>query len=467
LPSANPLESMRSPQSTFCLKRLRSSALGGLGSAVSRLLRLALFAWLALAGRGAWSATVADPDRASPAMVVQSLAEGQPSYQKFEGRLSELEIRLFADAADGHWDSHTLLTAALVASGVDNQAALRRYERRFGELVAELRRSGRVSGSPRQRAEAIFDFMHQRVLGGGYHLDCTDLAVLLEQGRFNCASASVLFSCLAGEFGLTVRGIEIPGHALIKLVLPEGCLDIETTCPDCFRLLENSRKQTGLPPGTLAGEKRARAPQTSREVSDVQLVAMIYYNRGVDLLAQNRFREALAANAKALRLDPQSATARGNLLATINNWAVAEARLRHYLKAVELLRRGLAMEPGYETLRVNLSRVYEQWADDLCGAERFAEALAVLAEAARDRPGEPGFVLARLKVYRRWARWCREKGHWEERSAVLSQARRDFGDAMPPSELDDSELAQAGKSGPSTSPNAGTSIPETSPIATQ
>ena len=30
---------------------------------------------------------------------------------------------------------------------------------------------------------------------------------------------------------------------------------------------------------------------------------MIYYNRGVDQLAEQRFAEALADNAKALRLD--------------------------------------------------------------------------------------------------------------------------------------------------------------------
>ena len=35
---------------------------------------------------------------------------------------------------------------------------------------------------------------------------------------------------------------------------------------------------------------------------------MIYYNRGVDLLAEKRFAEAAAANAKALRLDPTNAT---------------------------------------------------------------------------------------------------------------------------------------------------------------
>ena len=65
----------------------------------------------------------------------------------------------------------------------------------------------------------------------------------------------------------------------------------------------------------------------AREVSPIQMAAMIYYNRGVDLLAEKRFAEAAAANAKALRLDPANATARGNLLATINNWSIELGRL--------------------------------------------------------------------------------------------------------------------------------------------
>ena len=79
------------------------------------------------------------------------------------------------------------------------------------------------------------------------------------------------------------------------------------------------------PERTIHGSRRAAVTQTigaaaaadrskAREVSPIQMAAMIYYNRGVDLLSEKRFAEAARANAKALRLDPQNATARGNLL---------------------------------------------------------------------------------------------------------------------------------------------------------
>lgn len=64
-------------------------------------------------------------------------------------RLSPLEERLFADAADGRWDEHSLLTASLVASGVTDGQVLRRYEDQVAGLIEELHRSGAVEGTPR------------------------------------------------------------------------------------------------------------------------------------------------------------------------------------------------------------------------------------------------------------------------------------------------------------------------------
>ena len=52
--------------------------------------------------------------------------------------------------------------------------------------------------------------MHRRVLRGGYQLDGTDLTVVLTQGQFNCVNASVLFNCLAAEFGLVARAWKFP-----------------------------------------------------------------------------------------------------------------------------------------------------------------------------------------------------------------------------------------------------------------
>ena len=76
--------------------------------------------------------------------------------------------------------------------------------------------------------------MHRRVLRGGYDLAYTDLRRVLDEGRFNCISATVLFNYLAGQCGLECRGLEMPGHAMSRVLLADGPVDVETTCPQWF-----------------------------------------------------------------------------------------------------------------------------------------------------------------------------------------------------------------------------------------
>jgi len=327
------------------------------------------------------------------------------SCRSLEGKLSPLEHDLFADAADGRWDEHSLVGAALVASGVVDPEAISRYQRQLARLAGELEQSGTVSGSPAEKARAVFEFMHGRILHGGYQLDTTDLSVVFDQGRFNCVSASVLFNCLAARFGLRACGLEIPGHAMSRLILPDGTLDVETTCPAWFRLMDDPQKQAelierilGLRPG------QGSSPAEPREVTDVGLVAMIYYNRGVDLLGERQFARAVAANAKALRLDPASTTARGNLLATINNWAIDLDSQGRHAEAIDLLRKGISLDPDYETFKINYVYIHSQWIEELCRADRFREALDLIVRADDDGVEETYFRRARLNVRRRWAR---------------------------------------------------------------
>ena len=318
-------------------------------------------------------------------------------------RLHPLEERLFADAADGRLDEFSPLEAALIASGVNRVEVLQHYQHQRAALVDELRWSGTVAGTTQRRARAVFEFMHRRVLHAGYRTDCTDLRMALDHGRFNCVSASVLFNCLAGEFELPVCGLESPGHAMSRLTLPEGPIDVQTTCPRWFRLMNDPEKQAELVEKTL-GVAAPKDRSKAREVSPIEMAAMIYYNRGVDLLAGKKFAEAAAANAKALRLDPASTTARGNLLATLNNWALDLGQSRRYAEAVDLLRQALAVDPHYETFATNFVHLHHQWVEHLCGAGRYGRAMNLLGRAAADVPEEPYFRQAALDVYRRWAR---------------------------------------------------------------
>ena len=238
----------------------------------------------------------------------------------------------------------------------------------------------------------------------------------------------MLFNCLAERFGLVTCGLEIPGHAMSRVILANGTLDVETTCPRWFDLMDDPKKQAELVAKTT-GFRHATgsSPAERREVSGVGLVATIYYNRGVDLLAEGRFGEAVAANAKALRLDPTSTTAHGNLLATLNNWAISLGRSGRHKEAVARLRDGMSLDPTYETFHVNYVHVYHEWADHLCDEGRFQEAIDLLARAADALPQATRCHDRQFQVYRRWATALLAGDRADEAFAMLAEARHRCG----------------------------------------
>ena len=148
-----------------------------------------------------------------------------------------------------------------MAGGVEDADSLRQYEQKAAALADQLRRSGELAGTPRERVEAIFDFMHRRVLRGGYDLAYTDLRRVLDQGRYNCISATVLFNYLAGQCGLECRGLEMPGHAMSRVLLADGPVDVETTCPRWFSMTD---QQKSRPPGVARQHDRRHAAAADR-----------------------------------------------------------------------------------------------------------------------------------------------------------------------------------------------------------
>ena len=364
-------------------------------------LALAVVPWLA-------AAPAVTSARAAPATqgirdwglgISRPNKDGKP----FDAPSCPLEERFFADAADGRLDVFSPFDAALVASGVDTVDGLHRHEQIVAALADELRRSGRLVGTPRERVETVFAFLHQEVLYGGYDLAYTDLRRALDEGRYNCVSATVLFNCLAGRLGLDSRALEMPGHTLSRVWLSDGPLDVENTYPRWFSLGGDRPRQTAIETptiGAMAPTDRSKA----REVSPIQMAAMVYYNRGVDLLNEKRFAEAAGVNAKALRLDPKNATARGNLLATINNWSIELGNSQRYAEAIGLLRRGLAMDAKFEPFAQNYVHVHHQWIEHLCRQRRFEEAIAILSRAAAEMPDRDYLRRARGDVSQRWSK---------------------------------------------------------------
>jgi hypothetical protein len=228
-----------------------------------------------------------------------------------ESALSQVESRLLDDAEDGKWDEHSLFTAAQIASGVTTEAELLAAALDFAVLAGDLRAKLTPSQSAEQRASATLAFLHRRLLWGGYDLWATELPSVLTSGRFNCVSATVLYNSLAAEAGLTVRALGMPQHTCSLLLDGDRRVRVEATCPDWFEARHRSGRtevSNALHIGSASDSTDEGIP-----ISDVALVAMIYYNRGVEALRHNDYKQAIALNRLALSLNPENSAAQGNL----------------------------------------------------------------------------------------------------------------------------------------------------------
>lgn len=345
-------------------------------------------------------------------------------YYLLVRNVDSTESKLLDDAKDGKWDEFNLFSASIIAEGNVRPESLKNYQVRFeaivADLVDELRKSPEVFQGE-DLTKTVFTYLHEKVLTGKYDIDCSNPREVLTSGNYNCVSATIMFNAIAEQVGLRVCGLEMPGHALSRVMVAEGYIDLETTCAKWFLLADaqarrsatlqvvarpvaktslrrtvdengiasvDSRNEAGIldqiGPDQIAG--LTDISKELREVSSVQLVAAVYYNNGVDLINSARYAEALCENAKALQLDADNETVWKHIVAPINNWAIEYAKQKRYNVAAKLLDEGRAIDPGYENFKANQLHVYFHWIKALAEAGRYKDAETVYTLADQRLP---------------------------------------------------------------------------------
>jgi tetratricopeptide (TPR) repeat protein len=352
-----------------------------------------------------------------------------------EVKLTEDEQSLFDDARDGRLHSLLLADAALIAAGVHTGAQRGVYLQKLDALAQMARKETAECATPKAKAERLLLWMHTIPLNGGYHPTQSSLATLLDYHSFNCVSATLLFNLLAKELNLDVRALEVPTHVFSILYWGGGVCDVETTSPWGVDPLGNPAIIRRL----LAEKKLVYVsqhnPALRREVRDLGLVALIYYNRGVLYNQEKKYAEALQAFFSCLSLDPEFSQAVHNALASLNNWSLALIDEKKYPEAVRVVTAGMELVPqdiGFQDTR---RLIYTRWVEETLERGDSENALAILREAARvDPQGEfdrrQALVFtqpaARLVAKKQWARALELAAAGRERLPETAQSELDF-----------------------------------------
>ncbi len=374
---------------------------------------------------------VAAPSTTSVASAVSTPSAAADEYVVFTlSNLPPDEAALLRDAEDGRWDEIDLFDAALVAEGLTTRERRAPRREKFERFAAELATLTERETDPLEKTKIVYGYLHDVVLTEKYNLNCSSLVAALETGVFNCVSATALFNCFATRAGLDVAALETTGHAKSRVKFADSFLDLETTCsswdrlPDKIRPYSRPRSTDATPTfSTASGDGSAatfenvsfdrsvaetgtttfdaatstpeaplgysftRTRKPMREIGDVELVATIYYNVGVDFYQKERFEEAIVAYVKAARLAPNNQTILGNLKATLNNWAIQIAmKDKDFERAIQVAEQGLLLDPNFPEYKMNLPIFFHRWVDCLALENRWDEAKRVEREYLKRFP---------------------------------------------------------------------------------
>jgi hypothetical protein len=428
-----------------------------------------------------WQAPSARDPRDNPARVRPNhCSAGLPIWSP----LTQPEVdALRATDAARQGNPKALLALALLASNDQRDAAsYHALQAQLDKFVAEVRPKVEAQADDWHRGYELHRAMHSvffRSSSGGltnYELAQSRVSRIFPTSRYNCISSAMLFTVLAREFDMPVRGIEVPTHAFVEVGQPGAkTLEIETTSQTGFDLVHDERfyreaaavwsRERGLAPVTIEqyrartilqpyqfmaagmlnqsgleqGEAKLRLSETAVYVdpdsAPAQLVrTQLYLNEAIEL------RDAKAPHTTAQFFDcvapaiADTAQRRANDLETMQyvawaRWYQADAlaTIGRGSEAVAIAEAGLdTFNPAFKdgaALHENLLAVLEDQMLVLMNEKQFQPATAVMARRL-DVCRSSALCAQNLEaVFTNWAADRQNAGDWHGARQALTSCR--------------------------------------------
>ena len=352
-----------------------------------------------------------------------------------------LEEALFEDTRDGRLNRVGLEQAILIASEID-QDHLPLYVQKIDSLYNQIAlRYPMKKFSPFQKGQTILKFLHQTVLRH-YDASATEIQTALDTGKYNCVSATLLFNILCSRFGVRTAGVEVPTHLyaiLFDPALKNGSVEVQTTSPQGFFIKGFFRNE-------FIYDSAIQTWQGKRTITDVELIGVVYYNRGIYWIKQKAFGRALPFYQKALTLDPRFPqldllvadlyTAWGNVffqnqkfeqsaqiylngiyflsqdkkfsipkalkenyVSSLINQASLDIKQKKWDQAQERLKKAFKSGLFREKIINNSKALYYYWAQDYIERKNWEKALSIYRKARDEFPQEKGFEKNMIWIY--------------------------------------------------------------------
>lgn len=213
--------------------------------------------------------------------------------------------RLEADIEDGKLDHFSLIEAAFIVSGANNQSKLKESMDWYYGILKDIEIKNLVDRMQETAsAERLFLYFHTTCLKT-YKKEATTLLDIRQRREYNCVSATVLYNLTCDELGLKTEGFETPSHVYTIFSNFSEYVMVENTSPMGFNIIKNLRKYSKYLakyyPDKLIykiGLDRLYTYENSkgRPINNTELIGLICYNRAVFAANRTDYDYATAYN---------------------------------------------------------------------------------------------------------------------------------------------------------------------------
>src|SRR5262245_8713011 len=172
-----------------------------------------------------------------------SAAQEKPGGPAIKLVLPAVEQALLDDVKGGIFVKQSFAEAALLASGVIEADKRKAYLDRIAGLESQAKQAIAGAKTSVEKGEKLLAWIYGPggpigPIGPGkqkkYAAGQTSFSVLLDTGKYNCASATLLYNVIGRRLGLDLRAIEVSDHVFSILYDGKEHADVETTTPRGF-----------------------------------------------------------------------------------------------------------------------------------------------------------------------------------------------------------------------------------------
>ncbi len=342
---------------------------------------------------------------------------------------SEIERKMIADILKNDRKNFSLLDTGLISSAITNKQEISRLNQLFKQsvfpLISKLQLIPDNNNSQKDKARKILQLLHKTWLKK-YSYHKTTLKDIFYKKNFNCVSSVFLFNSVASMLALKTRAVVIPGHLYAQIKIGNRWIDVETTNRRGFNPYRIKRATKRNSTRIFIANKSSLNKRII--ISNLQLPALIYYNRGTLNFTKNNPEGSIRLFIKALKLFPYHFESSENLLTAYIQFINNKIDKKLFQKSLKILTEIKKVYGNTKTLKPIINKLYFEYAEFVALKNDFQQSIWIIQAMNNDYPTlKINGLMFIQSYYARWGQFLLDKKQYTKMFKVINDGVKMFG----------------------------------------